>query len=205
MELTLSTSLLWTALLFYSGCFPPQIFTNSRIKSARGMSDAFIWCYFTGYLLMMLYVFGQDFAYPYQIMVPIETLLMCVLVYQRFYYDGIKKRLLFTGAIMVSTVLTAAAIPFMLVHGQVIATVAGWLALITFSINQVPQLIKIHQSKTTYGFSFLFVTFTAIAQVCELIGAIATHVPMPTLVMAGRGLLLYVGYIYFFKQYRHAQ
>lgn len=89
MEMSVSIVLLWTCLMFYSGCFLPQIWTNYRIKSTSGMSDGFIWCYFTAYLLTVLYVGLQPFPYPYRIMVPIETSLTTVLLLQRFYYEGI--------------------------------------------------------------------------------------------------------------------
>lgn len=199
--LELSTALQWAALLFYSSCFPPQILTNYKIKSAQGMSDAFIWCYFTGYLLMILYVYGQPFSYPYRIMVPVETVLMSIVVWQRFYYDGIAKSKIFTSAMIASTIGTLLAGIFIPTHGLSIAATTGWLALVVFTINQIPQLLKIASSQSTYGFSFLFITFTVTAQICELIGGAITHVPAPTLVMAARGLFVYAIYVYFFRKY----
>ena len=199
--LALSTTLQWAALLFYCSCFPPQILTNYRIKSTQGISDGFIWCYATGYLLMMLYVCGQPFAYPYRIMVPIEAALMGVVVGQKFYYHGFAKSKIFVLSLAASTIATIIAAFFIPTHGLVIATAAGWLALVVFTVNQIPQLLKIYHTKSTYGFNFSFTTLTAAAQACELIGGAITKVPAPTIVMAIRGLFIYLIYVYMFKKY----
>lgn len=201
VELILSTGLQWAALLFYCSCFPPQILTNYRIKSTKGISDAFIWCYYTGYLLMMLYVWGQPFAYAYRIMVPIEAALMGIIIGQKFFYDGLAKSKQFILYLVISTIITLAAAVFLPTHGQIIATTSGWLALAVFTFNQIPQILKICRSKSTYGFNFLFATFTTIAQLCELIGGAITHIPAPTIVMSVRGIFIYGIYVYLFKKY----
>lgn len=64
-------------------------------------------------------------------------------------------------------------------YGLFIAQAAGWLSLLIFTINQIPQFIKIIRTKTTYGFSFLFVSMTAIAQILEIIGGLIEQVPVP--------------------------
>lgn len=199
--LALSTAAQWAALLFYSGCFLPQILTNYRIKSAKGMSDAFIWCYLTGYLLTILYVYGQPFAHPYRVMVPLETILMGIIVAQRFYYDGYRKSNVFFLATLASILCTILAAFFIPTYGQAIATTTGWLTLAVFTVNQIPQILKIYRDKSTYGFSFLFITLTATGQVCELIGGVITHIPLPTMIIAARGLFLYAIYVYFFRKY----
>lgn len=201
MDFSISMLLLWTSLFLYSSCIVPQIITNYRIKSAQGISDIFIWCYFTGYLLMLLYIFCQPFAYPYRIMVPLETCLMTAVVLQRYYYDGFNRSMGFNIAIALSIALTLLALLFIPLHSQLIADVAGWLCFVTFSLNPFPQLFKIIKSKTTYGFSFWFITLTTFAQLCELIGGIIQKVPAPTLGMAIRGLIIYGVYVYLFIKY----
>ena len=201
MVLSFSMILIWVSLLLYSGSFIPQIVVNYQIKSARGISDMFIWCYCTGYLLMLLYVFLQPFAYPYRIMVPIETGFMMVLLGQRLYYDGLKKSPGFNLAIIASFVAIFGMLYFVPVHQQLVANIAGWISFMAFAINPVPQLIKIFRTKTTFGFSFWFASLTAAAQVFELVGGVIECVPIPTLAMAVRGLIVYVFYWIFFAKY----
>ncbi len=201
MVLSFSMILIWVSLLLYSGSFIPQIVVNYQIKSARGISDMFIWCYCNGYWLMLLYVFLQPFAYPYRIMVPIETGFMMVLLGQRLYYDGLKKSPGFNLAIIASFVAIFGMLYFVPVHQQLVANITGWISFVAFAINPVPQLIKIFRTKTTFGFSFWFASLTAAAQVFELVGGVIECVPIPTLAMAVRGLIVYVFYWIFFAKY----
>ena len=150
---------------------------------------------------MLLYVFLQPFAYPYLIMVPIETGFMMVLLWQRMRYDGLKKSAMFNAGIIASFVAIFGTLFFASSHAQLIADIAGWGSFVAFAINPVPQLIKIYRSKTTFGFSFWFASLTAGAQILELIGGVIEKIPVPTLAMAVRGLIVYVFYCYFFAKY----
>jgi uncharacterized protein with PQ loop repeat len=201
MDLSVSMILLWMSLLLYSSCIVPQIITNYRIKSAQGISDIFIWCYFSGYLFMLLYIFCQPFALPYRIMVPFESCLMGIVVIQRYYYDGFRNSFGFSAGLAVSIIISALALLFVPTHSQFVADVAGWVCFTIFTLNPIPQLWKIIKSKTTYGFSFWFITLTTLAQLSELIGGIIQKVPAPTLGMAIRGLIIYVFYVYLFAKY----
>lgn len=200
--MSISIALLWISLIFYGACFVPQLITNYRIKSTCGMSDWFIWCYFNDYFCILMYIWCQPFALPYRIMVPIEVGLMIFLLLQRFYYDGIRKSIPFTLAIGASLVWMAGVLMLVPKYPQLIADIGGWAAFTLFTVSQIPQIMKIYKSKSTYGFSFGFVTIFALAQVCELIGGLIEKVPAATIVMCVRGLAFYCVYVYLFAKYR---
>lgn len=202
MIFMMSDLLLWSSLIFYSACFIPQLFENYKIKSARGLSDWFIWCYFNDYYCILLYVWCQPFVLAYRIMVPVECVLMLILLYQRFYYDGVKKSAAFFYAVLASVLWMIGLLFLIPAHAQLLADLGGWTAFTLFTVSQIPQIIKIYRSKSTYGFSFGFVTIFALAQVCELIGGIIEKVPAATIVMCVRGLLFYCVYAYLFAKYR---
>ncbi len=198
----LSILLLTASLLFYMGCFLPQLWMNYRLKSTRGMSDLFIWCYFTGYMVMLPYIFFQVFAVPYRIIVPIEVGLMTLLVIQRFYYEGFRKSYLFSLSIIASVIAFIALLLYSPDNILQVGILTGWLAFVIFSFNQVPQIYKVWREKSVHGFSFGFVSFTALAQLCELVGGLMEGVPLPTILMAARGLAVYALYLYLFSLYR---
>ena len=197
-----SICLLTAALLIYSSCFLPQLWMNYKLKSTLGMSDLFIWCYFTGYMMMLPFIFLQSFAVPYRIIIPIEVCLMTFILVQRFYYDGFRKSLLFSGAIIASTAFFLGLLIGGYSNPVFVGVLAGWLAFALFSFNQIPQLFKLWRKKSVHGFSFGFVSLTALAQACELIGGLIEGVPLPTILMAVRGLAVYGLYVYFFWHYK---
>lgn len=151
---------------------------------------------------MLPYIFLQQIALPYRVMVPIETCLMMIVLGQRFYYDGFKKSLAFNIAIFASFVGILSMMVFASSSPQLVADIAGWGSFVAFTINPLPQILKIFRNKSTFGFSFWFASFSAAAQVFELVGGVLEHVPLPTIAMAVRGLFVYVFYVFFFICYR---
>ncbi len=127
---------------------------------------------------------------------------MALLVVQRFYYDGVRKSIPFVLAIVASLLCVIGVLFLVPAHGQLIADIGGWAAFTLFTVSQIPQIIKIFKSKSTYGFSFGFVTIFAMAQVCELVGGLIEKVPAATIVMCVRGLAIYLVYVYLFVKYR---
>jgi uncharacterized protein with PQ loop repeat len=134
-------------------------------------------------------------------MVPIETSLMMLVLWQRFYYDGFKISPLFSYSIIASFMFAAGMLVLNVWYPGYVITFIGWAAFVVFSCNPIPQLIKIIREKATYGFSFGFASFTALAQVIELVCGIIEKVPVPTLVTAARGVIVYLWYCYLFYRY----
>jgi uncharacterized protein with PQ loop repeat len=73
-----------------------------------------------------------------------------------------------------------------------VATHFGWITFVLSLVNQLPQVFKIYHEKSVVGFSFLFVAFTGFAAVIETLAAFAAHLPIPSCVMALRGVVLFV-------------
>lgn len=194
--------LLWCALLSYSTSFIPQIITNYRTKSTQGLSDLFVFLYSVGYVTLLCYIFALDLLFPYKIMVPIETSLCGVLIFQRLYYHENRPTKLFVIALGTVLSFVIASLPYLMQYPFYMGHVFGWISTGAFSINQLPQVYKVYKAKSTHGFSFIFVSFIALAMFLELIAAIAKELPLQTILMDVRGVIVYVIFCCQFALYR---
>ena len=192
----------WFAQLFYFFCFVPQIVANMRHKSGTGVSELLLIGYLNAYLFLLFYIFCMDLPLAYKVLVPLQTVATLILIIQRLYYDRSEgvKRLRIMYALNVGVFLLA--IPVALKNPYMLGAVFGWLTF-TFSLfNQLPQVFKIHRTKSVVGFSYFFVLFTGVAAVCETIVAFMAHLPLQTCFCALRGVALFVIFTLQFLLYR---
>lgn len=193
---------LWSALACYSSSFIPQLVTNFKHRSTAGLSDLFLLLYSIAYLSMQYYVFCLDLPLAYKVMVPFEASLNVLLVSQRFYYHRFAWNNFFSLGIVISCVVSLLALPWAIYNPLQAGQFFGWVATIVFSVNQLPQIVKLYRSKTTHGFSFWFVSFIALAMALELVGGLAKELPLQTIVMAVRGIVVYCVFCVQFWLYR---
>ncbi len=73
----------------------PQIFLNYRSKSTNGLSNIFLFIYFSGCAINLLYVYGLNLPIVYKIMAPLAFLFVSILVSQHFFYN---KHKIFLGS-----------------------------------------------------------------------------------------------------------
>ena len=194
--------LAWVALIAYLAGFVPQIFENYQQKSARGWNDLFILSYFVGYTALLYYTFGLNLMLPYKIIVPLECFFMAIVIAQRFYYDGIFSSKLFSIGFLVLSALLLGTFPYFIAQPAPVGTFFGWVSFVFFTINPIPQALKMYFDKSTQGFSFGFLTLFALASLTELLVAIIGYLPVPTVFMIIKNLIFCVIWYAQFWLYR---
>jgi uncharacterized protein with PQ loop repeat len=197
-----SRFLIWAALVFYSICFIPQIIRNKEYRTTSGLSDFYLLISLFGYVCFLAYVFSSELPLPYKIMAPIEFVVLMVMLFQRIYYDGqlIGKKVFF----VLSCFIMFSSVAFVFSSsGSLIGGIFGWMSFSFFSVNQMPQVMKIYREKSVRGFSFIFVTMSAMALALEFSVGVVEGLPMPTILMAFKGLAYYAVYCLFFWKYHN--
>lgn len=191
----------WAALAFYFGCFIPQIVENYRIKSTKGLSPLAMLIYFVAYLSLLYYIFLLDLMLPYKVFVPLESAALIVLIAQRFYYQGLYSSKLFFWGFIGVVLGSIICFPLAMLYPTSFGGLCGWISLVTFVSQPIPQVIKIYQEQSVEGFSFGFVTLQAIAVGCEFTVAMLFHLPAQTVLMVVKGFVFYLIYCHQFWLY----
>ncbi len=190
------------ALSFYTTCFFPQIFKNYREKSTNGLSNLLLLSYYIAYGSTLYYVFYCDLIWPYKIMVPVEMTVMSIMIAQKFYYHGIRADKFFWAQFLIINALMIGIFPLSLNNPYAFGMGCGWVSCVFFSLYPVPQVIKLFRTKSIVGFSFGFVTVQFFAFIFEGIAAVLKHLPLPTVVLIGKGFVFYAIFCYQFWAYR---
>ncbi|MCK4651161.1 PQ-loop repeat-containing protein [Candidatus Babeliales bacterium] len=187
----LITFFMWFINISYLGALLPQLFLNYKMKTTSGLSDLYILGYFSGYAAHIFYVYGLNFPVVYRIMGPFALLAVALIVFQRFFYRDIQicfgsLKLYFIGLLIIIT-----AIFIFLNSPKIVGMCAGWVAMVIWSVYQLPQVFKIYQTKSVKGFSFLLVSMIAVGNLIEFIIAFVLNWPIQSLLIALRGLIIY--------------
>jgi len=183
---------IWVSQMFYFIGFIPQIILNYRLKSARGLSDLYIFAFFNGYLADIYYIFCLDFPIQYRIMIPVCAVAIGIIVLQRFYYGApgpARTRLAFLY--LTNIAIFMAVFPYAVSHTHLVGHIAGWVTTLIWSTYQLPQIIKLLTQRSVQGFSFALTTMCALAALLEGIAALILGLPSQTLINTGRGVLFY--------------
>jgi uncharacterized protein with PQ loop repeat len=183
-------ALMWASLIFYWVCFFPQIATNFRVKSGKGVSELMLLGYLNAYLFLLFYIFCMDMPFAYKLMVPLHALSTLVLVLQRLYYDSTPQALYFWFLYGTNVAVFLFVFPYAFHDPVKIGVMFGWCNFVLCVLNQLPQIIKLYQQKSVVGFSFWFVLFTGLAAFVETIVAYAVGLPPQTFFNAIRGVIL---------------
>ncbi len=171
--------------LLYMVCLLPQVVTNYTVKSGTGLSDLFAIGYLNGHFAQLFYVFCLDLPMGYKIFVPVQFSIVLILIFQRLYYDRFVNRTL-TIFYAVNIVCALALIPVACRIPLICGVAHGWLALIIFSLSQIPKIYKLYSTRSVQGFSFLFVVVMGCGSVLELAGAMILGLPTQTIFNAVR-------------------
>jgi len=182
--------LMWASLTFYWVCFFPQIKTNYKIKSGKGISELMLLGYLNAYLFLMFYIFCMDMPFAYKLMCPLHALSTGVLVLQRLYYDKSPHALRWWILYGVNVAVFTLVIPYAFQNPLTVGVAFGWCNLMLSIVNQLPQVFKVHKEKSVVGFSFLFILFTGLAALIETIVAYTVGLPPQTFLNAIRGVTL---------------
>lgn len=181
---------LWVAQIFYLFCFIPQIITNQKKKCGKGISSILLIAYLNAFILLIFFSFLMDLPAAYKFMIPLETLAVLVLIFQRLYYDndpGVKK---YWYALGINLLSFACFVPYALTNPLVVGALFGWINFVLSTFYQLPQVLKIYKEKSVEGFNILFIAFNCIAATIELTAAYFTYLPAQTCFSALRAIIL---------------
>lgn len=171
--------------LLYMVCLLPQVVTNYTVKSGTGLSDLFAIGYLNGHFAQLFYVFCLDLPMGYKIFVPVQFSIVLILIFQRLYYDRFVNQTL-TIFYAVNIACALALIPVACKIPLICGVAHGWLALIIFSLSQIPQIYKLYSTRSVEGFSFMFVVVMGVGSVLELLGSLFLGLPTQTIFNAIR-------------------
>jgi uncharacterized protein with PQ loop repeat len=183
---------LWLAQFFYFIGFIPQLITNYQIKSGKGLSDLFLLAYFNAYATLLFYIFCLDLPTAYKIFVPIESVAVVILIFQRLYYDRSARSKWLCVMYSLNTLLMLAIIPAALLYPHSIGHAGGWINTVIFGVSLVPQVLKIHYEKSVEGFSFFFVLLIGIAGIIECAASFICGLPFQTTISAFRVIVFFI-------------
>lgn len=189
------------SLIFYNASFIPQMIKNYRLKSGSGLSPLFLLCYLFAYTFFLAHIYALHLAVSYRIFAPIELCFNLVLISQRLYYNGIRSNKALIGGVVAAFCLAFWLSVFGWFMPNLVGKVAGWMSLLFFTLYHIPQVYKIFKEKSVQGFSLGLVSLVAIANVLELTGSLILDLPLSTILIPARGLIIFAIYCYQFYHY----
>lgn len=195
-------NLIWFSMFLYTLSFIPQIWENYTRKSGTGLSDYFLLAYLNTYIAIIYYIFCLHLPLAYQVACLSQVLATLILIGQRLYYNHSPESNFFKKIYAANIVGAFIFVPFALICATFLGHIFGWISLILTLLNQLPQVIKIVQSKSVIGFSFMFVLIMAIAAGAEFYAAIKLDLPMQTVLSAARGLVFFIIFSGLFLKYQ---
>lgn len=181
---------LFIAQILYTVCFIPQLMVNFKNKSGKGLSEFLLIAYLNTYWLLLFYMFALNLPLIYRIMTPVQTVLTYGLIFQRLYYDSSPEVRWWKFFYAVNTGIFLFFIPAACKDPQTIGALFGWLGLAAVLVNQLPQIVKLHRDKRVFDLSFAFIFLTGLAAVFESTGSILGQLPLQTILMATRGVVM---------------
>jgi hypothetical protein len=193
---------IWISNLIFFLSLVPQIFLNKKIQTTSGLSDLFLLGNMNSVIANLGYTFSVDLPLVYKIMNPIYALAVFALVFQRFRYSDFefnKKVFLLFGInlifILSFVVLTVLSVP-------VLGWFLGWVPIGISLCKKVPQIFKIHRTKSVHGFSLGFILLSLGAYLFEIIGVLALNLPTQVLYQDLKGISVYVIFLVQFVLYK---
>lgn len=183
----------WIAVFTYFVAAFSQALTNHKLKSTEGLSDSFILFYLNSYILLMYYIFCLDLPQPYRIMEPITGLVIIIIVFQRLWYNPWERSKHLLPYLTLSSAIAFFFAVMTRINPELLGHATGWASCFFDTVTLIPQIIKMHRTKSVEGFSFLFATAIALANGIEVVASIYNHnIPFQTVVMGLKGVIIYV-------------
>lgn len=194
--------LLWFAYALYVACFVPQVMTNHRVKSTKGLSNTTICIYFFGYLIEILYAFLLGLPLALRVMIPLGAGVAGTLVGQRIYYETNKWHRLRAIVLYVSLSCFAVAMALWgISQPLLVGHLCGWIGSMCWFIYQLPQFYKVYKTKSVEGFNYALIIIASIGAVIEIAAAVIIPLPPQALFNGMRGLLGALLFTYQFNLY----
>lgn len=201
MNISLLDALIFINQVIYCYAIIFLVQKNYRLKTARSLSDGLVLGLLNAFIAAIFYIFCLGLPVAYRISIAFQTILICIIIAQRFWYDSLSCKPLL-DCFYVANILTAIAIvPVAFIWPHQVGNIAGWLGLVLIVANRVPQMIKIEREKSVYGFSYQFTLLLGIATTMEM-GIVLWyhHLPVQTLLIGTWALLSF--FIFTWQFYR---
>lgn len=171
----------------------PQILLSYRLKSGTGISDWMLLANLNGFMYGLLYTYGAHLPLIYKVFAPISCSLLFVIIMQRIKYSPHQaiayKRFLFY---FIANLILLGISALVLWFTPVVINPYGWTSLFFMTVYQIPQIAKIVEQRTTYGFSFTYATFMTISATLEMIAAFILGLPLIVKLNGVRALWMYL-------------
>lgn len=195
--------LIWVAQFLYFVCFIPQIWTNYKLKSGKGLNDLFLLAYLNTMLTLLFYSFCLGLPPAYKLMYPLQTIATIILTLQRLYYDNFSEAkyywLLYGLNLTLPLLLVPCAISNCIITGEI----TGWIFFSISLVNQLPLVIKIASEKSVRGISFDFLLITGIAGIIEFYVALKLGLPLQTIFGSARIIVFFIIFCILFLLYKN--
>lgn len=188
--------------LFNISSMVPQVLLNFRLKFGMGISDNMLLLNLNGFICGLWYTYGADLPAIYKFFAPISCTMLMILIMQRIIYSPERnrahKRFILYFIINAMALLIGAVA---LYYNRSLADYFGWASLFSMTIYQIPQIVKIIKQRSTYGFSFSYVTLMTTSAVLETIAALILGLPLIVKLNGVRAVGMYIIFALLFMWY----
>ncbi|NDD55846.1 PQ-loop repeat-containing protein [bacterium] len=195
----------WVSQVLYTVCFLPQIVTNFRAKSGRGMSEYLLLGYLNLLAVTLFYVFLLELPLAYKIFVPLQLTAVLLLIAQRLWYDGPRLAKNLGIMYLVNIALLVGCIPYALENPSLVGNMGGWGNVLFGVLSQSPQAFKVWRERSVMGFDKRFVYMLLAGSLCEFTGAFLCNLPLQTKLTSLRGITFACVFLFQFKLYASAR
>ena len=192
----------WIPFVIYFISPIPQIITNYKNESTRGVSFYMILLDYAGAVTTTIYTFALWLPLACRVMEPTCLIMISVLWAQSVIYapDARTRRnsIIMYVLLHVAVVLIVLATLFFRYE---IGNLMGWFALYVQLFTQLPQILKNHERQSTKGLSFSYISLYSLAGMLEMVVALILRLPVQTFLYGARAVVYYVILCYQFYIY----
>jgi len=188
--------LAWVPISLYTIAAWPQILTNYRRKDAVGLSHWMLFARLTAITMYTFYVHLLDLPLAHKVMYPLCLASMILLASQGYFYERSRGEL--KALRCAYAALTLALLVLMTVawwHPFSAGMVAGWCAVITGLLSDMPQIYRNWHRGSVAGFNILFASAIGFGGITDLSLSLYLGLPLPTLLATGRVTVAYIIYL----------
>lgn len=180
----------WCINFLYTAALLPQISLNHKRRSTVGISGGMMLLYFLAYCAKIVYAYNCVLPLAYRVQGPINGGLVLIMIVQRGWYSDYKNRFfwkLFYGIIF----FFSSCLILSCSYSYRVGYICGWVAMISFALYQLPQLLRVYKTKSSKGVSRLFIGLLLCATTLEFFTSLFLHLPLPSCLNGLRGMITY--------------
>lgn len=182
----------------------PQLILNYRLKSVAGLSDWMLFGTFNAYILGVFYIFSASLPMVYKIMGPLTCLMIAIMLGQRYWYGSHENAMPsnnFLSLVLLNSMLLIGLVPTAYYY-PITGFYCGMASMMLLCTYQIPQIAKIYSTKSTEGFSFIFMSLITLGSVLECIAAMMLKLPVVVIMNDMRAIITYAVFCVLFRMYR---